>query len=117
MLTRFLDDVTEGDVISPRRMAERLRVPITDLSRLVNVNRNALASQCDSPKVQRNLGEVARIITHAALLSQDEGKAIIWFRHQPLPGFAGKTAFELVESGHADAVIAYLQSLEAGVYA
>lgn len=116
MLARFLDDVTDGNMISPRRMAERLRLPITELSRLAHVNRNALATQAGSPKVQRNLGEIARVIAHAASLSGDEDKAIIWFRHQPIPGF-GKTAAELVEAGHADAVVWYLQSLEEGVFA
>lgn len=117
MLARFLDDVSDGNMISPRRMAERLRLPMTELSRLAHVNRNALATQADSPKVQRNLGEIARVIAQAARLSGDEDKAIIWFRHQPIPGFGGKTAAELVESGHADAVVWYLHSLEEGVYA
>ena len=68
-----------------------------------------------SPAVQAKLEEIARIIARAADLAGDEGRAIIWFKHQPLPGF-GKTAEELVESGHAAIVIEDLDCMAAGVY-
>lgn len=117
MLARFLDDIRDGDMIAPKRMAERLRVPMTQLSRLAHVSRNTLTGKAESPLVQARLGEIARIIAKAAELSGDEGRAIIWFRHQPIPGFGNKTAEELVEDGHADAVFWHLRGLEEGVYA
>lgn len=62
--------------------------------------------------------EVARIITIASdLLGGDVAKAIAWFRHQPLSGFDGRTAEELVVAGHADAVLAHLETLRDGGYA
>ncbi len=115
MLASFLDDIREGDMIAPRRMAARLRVPLTQLSRLAHVNRNTLTAKAGSPAVQARLGGIARIIAKAAELSGDEGRAIIWFRHQPIPGF-GSTAEELVEDGHAELVIEHLERMEAGVY-
>ncbi|MBU0555370.1 MAG: hypothetical protein B7Z20_01080 [Sphingobium sp. 32-64-5] len=115
MLAAFLDDIREGDMIAPRRMAERLRLPMTRLSRLAHLNRNTMTAHPGSPAVQAKLGEIARIIARAADLAGDEGKAIIWFKHQPLPGF-GKTAEELVEDGHADVVIEDLDRMAAGVY-
>src|SRR3546814_6247074 len=81
-------------------MAERLRLPMTRLSRIAHLNRNTMTAHPASPTVQAKLGEIARIITRAAELAGDEGRAIIWFRHQPIPGF-GKTAEELVEEGKA----------------
>lgn len=116
MLAAFLDDIRDGDLIAPRRMAERLRLPMTRLAKLAHVNRNTLAAKPESPAVQAKLGEIARIIARAAELSGDEGRAIIWFKHQPITGF-GKTAEELVEMGHADAVMWTLESMEEGVYA
>src|SRR3546814_17953420 len=77
-------------------MAERLRLPMTRLSRIAHLNRNTMTAHPASPTVQAKLGEIARIITRAAELAGDAGRAIIWFRHQPIPGF-GKTAEELVE--------------------
>lgn len=116
MLATFLDDIREGDMIAPRRLAGRLRVPMSRLSKIAHLNRNTVASKPGSPAVQAKLGEIARIIARAAELAGDEGRAIIWFRHQPISGF-GKTAEELVEEGHADAVAWTLESMDAGVYA
>jgi len=117
MLATFLDDIREGDMIAPRRMAERLRLPMTRLSKLAHVSRNTLSAQPGSPVVQARLGDIARIIGRAAELSGDEGRAIIWFLHQPIVGFGGKTAEELVAEGHRDAVLWHLDGLEAGVHA
>lgn len=117
MLASFLDSVRDGDMIAPRRMAERLRVPMTSLARMTHLNRNTLAAKAGSPAVQTKLGEIARIIARAAELSGDEGRAIIWFRHQPITGFDGKTAEQLVEEGHATAVTWHLEGLANGTYA
>lgn len=116
MLATFLDDIRDRDMIAPRRLAERLRLPMSRLAKLAHVNRNTMAAKPDSPAVQTKLGEIARIIARAAELSGDEGRAIIWFKHQPIVGF-GRTAEELVEMGRADAVIWTLESMEEGSYA
>ena len=116
MLTAFLDTVRDGDMIAPRRMADRLKLPMTGLAKLARLNRNTLSSKANSSAVQTRLGEIAAIIARAAELSGDEGRAIIWFRHQPIVGF-GETAEQLVEAGHAKAVLWHLDGLENGVYA
>ena len=115
MLAAFLDDIRDHDMIAPRRMAERLRLPMSRLARLAHVNRNTMTAKPESPAVQAKLGEIARIIARAAELAGDEGRAIIWFRYQPIPGW-GKTAEELVEEGYADAVMDDLERMAAGVY-
>lgn len=115
MLAAFFDDIRDGDMIAPKRMAARLRVPMTRLSQIAHVNRNTMANNAGSPAVQAKLGEIARIIAKAAELSGDSGRAIIWFRHQPIAAF-GATAEDLVEQGHAGLVIEHLDRMEAGVY-
>lgn len=85
-------------MIAPRRMAERLRLPLSRLAQIAHVNRNTLTARPDSVAVQTKLGEIARIIARAADLAGDEGKAIIWFKHQLISGF-GKTAEELIAAG------------------
>ncbi len=59
MLATFLEDIRDGDMIAPKRMAARLRVPLTQLSRLAHVNRNTLTAKAGSPAVQERLGEIA----------------------------------------------------------
>ena len=115
MLAAFLDDIRDHDMIAPRRLAERLRLPMSRLAKLAHVNRNTMAAQPGSPAVQAKLGEIARIIARAADLAGDEGRAIIWFKHQPIPGF-GKTAEELVEGGHGELVLEDLDRQAEGVY-
>lgn len=120
MLSAFLDQVTDhrGGFISPQRLGEALHVPLAQIARLAKVHRNTLAQNPDSPLVQERLGEVARIITTATeLLGGEQGRAIVWFKHQPLAGFDGCTAEELVASGHAEAVLAHLDLLREGAYA
>lgn len=116
MLAAFLDDIRDHDMIAPRRMADRLRLPMSRLAKLAHVNRNTMTAKPESPAVQAKLGEIARIIARAAELSGDDGKAIIWFKHQPIAGF-GKTAEELVEEGEGAAVLWTLESMEQGGYA
>lgn len=115
MLATFLDDIRDGDLIAPRRLADRLRLPMTRLSKLAHLNRNTMAAKPESPAVQEKLGQIARIIARAAELAGDEGRAIIWFKHQPIPGF-GQTAEALVEEGHADLVLEDLERMAEGVY-
>lgn len=119
MLNSFLDKVTDRQrgMISPERVSEALHLPMTRLAELAHVHRNTLARQPESPLVQERLGTVARIIAAAGDLTGDTGRAVVWFRHQPLAGFDGRTAEELVADGHAAAVLAHLEMLRDGIYA
>jgi uncharacterized protein (DUF2384 family) len=104
--------------ISPDRVAATLHAPLADIARLADVHRNTLTRAPASPKVQTRLGEVMRILSVATdLLGGDLNKAVVWFRHQPLAGFDGQTAEELVSAGHAQAVLTHLGMLREGGYA
>jgi uncharacterized protein (DUF2384 family) len=102
----------------PKRWLATLHVSLAEIARIVDVHRNTLARAPASPKVQARLGEVMRILAAAAdLLGGDVGKAALWFCHQPLAGFDGRTAEELVGAGHAAAVVTHLGMLPDGSYA
>ena len=121
MLAQFLDDISESGVggISPWRLSELLHMPISGeegLTGLARLHRNTLTRSAGSHKVQRRLGEIAKIIAYAAELSGDSTRAITWFRYQPLVGFENNTAEDLVRAGHADAVMKHLETLYHGVY-
>jgi hypothetical protein len=58
-----------------------------------------------------------RILTMPQEMAGDEQRATIWFKQQPIPGWAGKTASDPVREGKADQVLAYLEALRSGVYA
>jgi hypothetical protein len=120
MLSNAIADVYDPGLqaISPERLAATLKAPLSEIARLAGVHRNTLARSPGSSKVQARLGDVLRILTEAAdLLDGDLGRAVIWFRHQPLAGFAGETAEELVTAGQAKAVLDHLRMLQQGTYA
>ena len=117
MLAALLDDFRDRDVLSPKRMSARLRLPIAEFARLTHLHRNTLAREPASPAVQRRLEPVARILAAAEELTGDGDRAIVWFRHQPLPGHDGRTAQDMVQDGQGAAVLAYLEDLRDGSYA
>lgn len=118
MLSSFLKDVSDphAGIISPQRVSERLHISTAKLAQIVGVHRNTLAKNPASPVVQEELGEIARIISRAAQLVGEE-RAVIWFKNQPLAGFDGQTASELVAEGHGEAVLTHLEMLADGAYA
>jgi hypothetical protein len=115
MLTAFLADIREQNFVSPALLSQRLRVPLADLARLAHVHRNTLTQRPESLAVQQGLAPVVRILTAAEELTGDADRAIVWFRHQPISAHGGRTAQELVEAGHADAVLAHLEDLRDGI--
>jgi hypothetical protein len=53
----------------------------------------------------------------ASEMAGDDQRAALWFKHQPIPGWAGQTAYDLVRERKADKVLAYLEAVRSGVYA
>jgi hypothetical protein len=81
------------------------------------VARNTLTAKSATRRVDAALSPIVRILTVAAEMAGDEGRAVIWFKHQPIPGWAGKTAYDLVAEGRAADVLSYLEAVRSGVYA
>lgn len=112
---RFGEDKTP--FLSARRVAELLGVTLSELAGLIGVARNTLAAKAGARKVDAALSPVVRILAMAGEMAGGEHRAAIWFKHQPIPGWAGKTAYDLVQEGKADKVLAYLEAVRSGVYA
>ena len=94
-----------------------LGVTLTELAGLVGVARNTLTAKSGARKVDAALSPVVRILAMADEMAGGEDRAALWFKHQPIPGWAGKTAYDLVREGKADKVLAYLEAVRSGVYA
>ncbi|MGD9844743.1 MAG: antitoxin Xre/MbcA/ParS toxin-binding domain-containing protein [Variibacter sp.] len=103
--------------LSPQRVAERLGVTLTELAKLAGVSRNTLSGKASARRVDAALSPIVRILASAAEMSGDERRAAIWFKHQPIPGWGGKAAQDLVRQGDADKVLEYLEAVRSGVYA
>lgn len=103
--------------LSARNVADRLGVTLTELAGMIGVARNTLVAKTGARKVDSALSPVVRILAMASEMAGGEDRAAIWFKHQPIPGWAGKTAYDLVSEGKADKVLAYLEAVRSGVYA
>lgn len=103
--------------LSPRRVAELLGVTMSELAGLIGVARNTLAARTGARKVDAALSPLVRVLAMAAEMTGSQERAAIWFKHQPIPGWAGKTAYDLLRERKADKVLAYLEAVRAGVYA
>jgi len=103
--------------LSARRVADLLGVTMSELAALVGVARNTLTARSGARKVDAALSPIVRILAMAGEMAGGEQRAAIWFKHQPIPGWAGKTAYDLVREGKADKVLAYLEAVRSGVYA
>lgn len=107
----------QAPYLSADRVMRQLGVTSSELARLIGVARNTLAAKSGARKVDQALSPVVRILAMAAEMAGDEQRAAIWFKHQPIPGWAGKTAYDLVGEGKADKVLSYLEAVRSGVYA
>ena len=58
-----------------------------------------------------------RMLAMATEMAGSFEQARYWYHHKPMPGWAGRTAHDLVSEGKADKVLAYLESVRAGVHA
>lgn len=103
--------------LSPRRVSDLLGLTQTELARLIGIARNTLNAPASLRKVDQALGPVVRILAMVTDMAGDEQRAALWFKHQPIPGWAGKTAYDLVGEGKADQVLSYLEAVRSGVYA
>jgi hypothetical protein len=113
--SRFVESLQEPrkPYISPKRLSAALGVQVANLAALSGVHRNTLRNP-GSERVQTKLREIVKAITAAAVVTDDIGKAIYWFRNEPIADYDHKTPAELVAEGRLEAVLSYLRDLENG---
>lgn len=123
MATAFLDPVISkvaavgSATIDPKRLAATLHATVGEVADLAGVHRSSLARNPASPEIQRKLGDIVTILSRATDMSGSLEKAVVWFRHQPIPALEQARAADLVARGEAGAVLHYLDVLEHGAYA
>ena len=115
--TAALFGEAHGPFLSAREVESSLGITQSELAELAGISRNTLAAKKSNRKVDGALSPLVRIIAMAAAMAGDEQRAALWFKHQPIPGWAGKTAYDLVKDGKADKVLTYLEAVRSGVYA
>jgi hypothetical protein len=110
---------TDGPGFSPRLIADRLLTTVDDVARSTGLGRDALSrkDRIAQPRTQTRLREMMEILNRVAPRFGSDLLAYAWYRSEPLAGFGGKTAMHLVREGRADAVMDYIDAVDAGLYA
>ena len=114
-----IESFAEGGLFAPARIAEILRTTKDEVARTVGLGRDALmrADRVQSPKTQKRLREMVEILNRVEPRFGSALIAYAWYRSEPLPGFSGLTAMQLVRDGQAEAVMDYIDAVDAGVHA
>jgi hypothetical protein len=108
------DPDVPGPVLSPKRFSQALQIDLQTLADQAHVHRNTISRAPSSQGVQRFLRDALRVIKAATDLSGDVGKALFWYRNDPLSTFGYKTGEQLVSDGRTDDLLRYIASIEAG---
>lgn len=113
-----LAQFADGDHFSPRKIAEALHTTSEDIARAAGLGKDAIQrkDRMRSDRTQRRLREVAEIINKVEPRFGSALIAYAWYRSEPLAGFAGMTAMQMVRDGRAHDVLDYIDAVDAGVY-
>jgi len=113
-----IETFAEDGLFAPARIAAALRTTKDEIARTVGLGRDALirADRLQSPKTQKRLREMVEILNKVAPRFGSELVAYAWYRSEPLAGFDGRTAMQLVRDGHAADVMDYIDAVDAGVH-
>ncbi|MCV6594476.1 MAG: MbcA/ParS/Xre antitoxin family protein [Silicimonas sp.] len=110
---------TEAGQFEPRKIAHALRTSSEEIALTVGLGKDALQrrARINSDKTQRKLRELVEVLNKVKPRFGSDLVAYAWYRSEPLPGFDGRTAMQLVQDGKAQQVLDYIDAVDAGAYA
>jgi len=114
-----LQHVSADGFFAPQKIARVLRTTSEDVAHSAGLGRDAVQrkARVRSDKTQRRLREMVEILNKVAPRFGSMLIAYAWYRSEPLPGFSGQTAMQLVLSGQINDVLDYIDAVDAGVHA
>ena len=114
-----ITNFAETGQFEPRKIAAALRTSTEEVAMTVGLGKDALQrrTRINSDKTQRRLRELVEILNKVEPRFGSELMAYAWYRSEPLPGFDGRTAMQLVQEGKAQKVLEYIDAVDAGVFA
>lgn len=112
-------DLALSGQFEPRKIAAVLRTSSEEVAMTVGLAKDALQrrSRAQSDKTQRRLRELIEILNKVEVRFGSPLMAYAWYRSEPLSGFDGRTAMQLVQEGRAQQVLEYVDAVDAGVFA
>lgn len=114
-----LAQYSDNGLFAPRKIADTLRTTSDEVARSAGLGRDAVQrkDRVGSDKTQRRLREMVEIINKVEPRFGSALMGYAWYRSEPLAGFSGQTAMQLVFNGRAGDVLDYIDAVDAGVHA
>ena len=114
-----LAQYADQGLFAPRKIATALRTTSEEVARTAGLGRDAVQrkERVRSDRTQRRLREMVEILNKVEPRFGSALMAYAWYRSEPLPGFSGQTAMQLVRAGRSDDVLEYIDAVDAGVHA
>ncbi len=114
-----LENFAEHGQFAPGRIAAALRTTTEEVARTVGLGRDAVLrkDRIASPRTQKRLREMIEILNRVGPRFGSDLIAYAWYRSEPLAGFDGMTAMQLVRDGRAEEVMGYIDAVDAGIHA
>ena len=114
-----LGQYADEGILAPKKIAATLRTTSEEVARTVGLGRDAVQrkDRVRSDRTQRRLRQMVEILNKVEPRFGSALLAYAWYRSEPLPGFGGQTAMQLVREGKADEVLAMIDAVDAGVHA
>ena len=112
-------DFVRNQMFSPTLIADALRTTKAEIADTLGLAKDAFsrAERVKAKKTQMRLRQMLEILHRVEEATGSPLAAYAWFRAEPLPGFGGRTADQLVREGKAEYVHAHLDRIMAGGYA
>ena len=109
----------ENGMFVPRKIASALRTTSEDVASSVGLGKDALQrrDRVSSDRTQRKLRAMVEVLNKVESRFGSPLMAYAWYRSEPLPGFSGQTAMQLVKAGRSSEVLDYIDAVDAGVFA
>ena len=113
-----LSRYAENGILTPARIAGALRTTRDEIAQTAGLGRDAILrkERVASQKTQKRLREMVEILNKIEPRFGSDLIAYAWYRSEPLPGFSGQTAMQLVRAGRAADVLEYVDAVDAGVF-
>jgi uncharacterized protein (DUF2384 family) len=114
-----IDRYADKGFFAPAKIADVLMTTRDEIARTAGLGKDAVQrkDRIVSRKTQKRLREMVEILNKIEPRFGSDLMAYAWYRSEPLPGFSGQTAMQLVRAGQASDVLEYIDAVDAGVYA
>lgn len=114
-----LETFVENGQFAPGRIAAALHTTREEVAHSVGLGRDAVSrrERITSARTQKRLREMVEILNRVEPRFGSALIAYAWYRSEPLAGFGGMTAMQLVRDGRAEEVMEYIDAVDAGLHA